>query len=416
MTGPSERGITTCRGCGAAALSTLLDLGHMPIANELPPAPAQQAERFPLHLRICRDCCLGQVGEVVPRERLFSDSYPYFSGTSSTWAAHCRSLVGQLVQDLSLRAGELCVEIASNDGTLLKFAADFGLAVLGIEPAQSVADHARRRGVRTIQEFFGSMTAKHVRELYGAPRVIVANNVMAHVPDLHDFLLGLAALSAPHTVITVENPDLLTMLKEGYFDTIYHEHYSYLSTRAVVRAAAQAGLEVIRVEELPTHGGSLRWWMALTGSRQADPSVREALQREDAGGLDSQVLHASFSARAANVIDDLRAWLAECQEEGARVAGYGAAAKGMTLLGAICATEADLAYVVDASPAKQGRFVPGTGIPILPPEHLLEDPPDRVLILPWNLASEIGQYLDAVVPSASAWTAVPAVARVGRRS
>lgn len=417
MTLPTEgRGETVCRGCGGGPLDSALDLGLMPIANELPTADATLAERFPLHLRICRSCALGQVGEAVPRERLFSAEYPYFSGTSSTWAAHCRELVDHLVDELNLRGGDLCIEIASNDGTLLEHAASRGLDVLGIEPAKSVAEAAEGKGVPTVQAFFGAEVARAVVAEHGVPRLVIANNVMAHVPDLADFLEGLALLAGPDTVITVENPDLLTMLENTYFDTIYHEHFSYLSTHAVQRAADRVSLELVRVERLATHGGSLRWWLVPRGQRALDHSVAEALALEEAHGLTDQALHRDFADRAKAVIERLRDWLDEARARGDHVAGYGAAAKGMTLLGAVRATRNDLTVVVDAAPAKQGRFVPGSNIPVTAPEVLTATAPDRILVLPWNIAPEIATQVALLVPGASIWRAVPALAPLDGRT
>ena len=339
-------------------------------------------------------------------ERIFGD-YPYLSSVSTSWVAHARAYAGTMQQALALDDRSLVIEVASNDGYLLREFSTLGVPVLGIEPAANVADIARAAGVRTLTAFFGRETARKVLAEHGYPRLVAANNVLAHVPDLADFVGGLALLCGEQTVITVENPSFVTLLRETQFDTIYHEHFSYLSAHAVARVVAGHGLQLVRVEDLTTHGGSYRYTIVKRGSREPEDSVGTAIERELGGGLLSPGAWRAFAERSGAIISGLRAWLDECAGHGRRVAGYGAAAKGNTLLNAAGVVAADIAVVADGSSEKQGKYLPGTRIPVIAPDALAGHEPADVLILPWNIAGEIGPIIRRLVPGARRWVAVP---------
>jgi hypothetical protein len=387
----------------------VLDLAMQPIANELLPSPEAADERFPLHLRICTTCGLGQVGEYVPPERIFGNDYPYLSSVSTLWVAHAQRYAEQMAHELSLDSTTLVVEIASNDGYLLRQFRDLGIPVLGIEPAENVAELARAKGVETVSTFFGSRSAKEIVDTFGHPRLVVANNVMAHVPELNDFVAGLALLCGDDTVITVENPSFLTLLQETQFDTIYHEHFSYLSAHAVGPLVAAHGLELARVEDLPTHGGSYRYWITRARRSKDDGSVAAAISHELESGLLEERLWNSFARRSAATIAGLQEWLAARLAAGARISGYGAAAKGNTLLNAAGVDAHDINVVADGSAEKQGKYLPGSRIPVVAPSALAASSPTDVLILPWNIGSELVAVVAELTPTARAWTAVPAM-------
>jgi 2-polyprenyl-3-methyl-5-hydroxy-6-metoxy-1,4-benzoquinol methylase len=403
----TPRGVHTCRGCDSDRLESVLDLGVQPLANELLPAADTPDAMFPLHLRICPSCGLGQVGEFVRPERIFGD-YPYLSSVSSSWLEHAKSYAGAMDRELQLAAsGGLVVEVASNDGYLLREFAALGVPVLGVEPAANVADIARSHGVPTITAFFGRDTARAVVEEHGHPRLVAANNVMAHVPDLDDFVGGLALLCDSDTVVTVENPSFVTMLHETQFDTIYHEHFCYLSAHAVSRVVARHGLELVAVDDLATHGGSYRYTIVRAGSRPSGPSVAAAIEHELGAGLLSPETWTAFAQRSHDTMAGLRGWLAERAADGGRVAGYGAAAKGNTLLNAAGVKATDIAAVADGSAEKQGRFLPGSRVPVVSPPALADTGATDVLILPWNIAPEIAPLVRALLPGATCWVAVP---------
>ena len=407
----STRGVTTCRGCASEVLESILDLGAQPLANELLPTQDSPESCFPLHLRICALCGLGQLGEFVSPERIFGD-YPYLSSVSTSWVEHARSYALGMHQHLHLRPSDKVVEIASNDGYLLREFQSLGVEVLGIEPAENVASLARASHVPTISKFFGNQAAKEIVADHGHPRLVVANNVMAHVPDLNDFVAGLASLCDGETVITVENPSFVTLLQQTQFDTIYHEHFSYLSAHAVSRLVGRHGLQLVRVERLPTHGGSYRYWIVPRGRTTSEPSVNAAIEEELAGGLLSTELWASFSSRSHATIEGLRRWMTDREADGSQLVLYGAAAKGNTLLNAAHVSNERISLVADGSPEKQGKFLPGSRIRVVAPSTLVEASPTDVLILPWNLAAEIVPLLNDLLPDATCWTAVPRMRRL----
>jgi SAM-dependent methyltransferase len=393
-------GARTCRFCGAALTRSLVDLGDQPLANAYltEEALARPEPRYPLHARICDACSLVQVGAAVPPEEIFSD-YAYFSSVAASWVEHARRYAEAMRARLSLGPASRVVEIASNDGYLLRHFVAMGIPCLGIEPAANVAAAAVARGVPTEVAFFGRETALRIRHRDGPADLIAANNVFAHVPDLNDFAAGLAALLAPGGTLTIEFPHLLSLLEGLQFDTIYHEHYCYFSLASAERVLAAQGLAVFDVEELPTHGGSLRLFVAHAAATRA-PGAGLALVRakEEKAGLDTGAACAGFAEACAAVRDGLLAFLDRMKAEGRRVAAYGAAAKGNTLLNFCGITHADgrIAFVADRAPSKQGRFLPGSHIPVVAPERIFEVRPDIVLILPWNIRREIAADLAGI--------------------
>jgi SAM-dependent methyltransferase len=383
--------VSVCRSCGAPLRHTFLDLGLQPLANSF--LTQEQVERgsekrFPLHAHVCLECLLVQVDHAVPPEEIFSD-YAYFSSYSETWLEHAARFAQAAQERIGLDEGSLVLEVASNDGYLLRNFVAAGVPVLGIEPAANVAEVALQAGIPTEVAFFGREVAER---LAVAADLIVANNVLAHVPDLEDFISGLARALKPEGVLSIEVPHLLRMIERTEFDTIYHEHFSYFSLLSARDALARRGLRVFHVEELETHGGSLRIWASHEGAAARWPetaAVSRVVDDSLAAGLDTLDGYAGFSASVARVLGDLRTFLADARADGSRVAAYGAAAKGNTLLNAAEVTTDDVAYVVDRSPHKQGRFLPGSHLPVLEPGYVRRDRPAYLLVLPWNLKDEI---------------------------
>jgi hypothetical protein len=401
----SSRGSSICRTCGSSRLRDALDLGSQPLPAEYGFTPEDVLETFPLHLRVCQDCGLGQLGEYVLPERIFHKNYPYLSSASSTWVAHARNYAVAMKDALGLNSKSLVVELASNDGYLLSEFQQFQIPVLGVEPAENVASIAAKAGVPTLIEFFGAKPAKKILAQYGHPRLIAANNVFAHVPDMHDFTKGMAILADDATIITIENPSFCVLLKNTLFDTIYHEHYSYLSAHAVRTIARAHRLDLVHVDQLPTHGGSNRYW--LSRSLPVDDTVVATLQAEIEDGLFDGDQWDAFAERARTAIDGLRRWFHERKQAGDVVAGYGAAHKGNTFLNAVGEASKTLIYVVDASTEKQGKFLPGSQVPVLVPDQLVSGNPTDVLILPWNIASELSERIRTLAPKARIWVAQP---------
>lgn len=383
-----------CHSCGATLRRTLLDLGDQPLANSYLTREQVEAggeRRYPLHARVCSECLLVQVEQVVPPEEIFSD-YAYFSSYSESWLEHCATFTHAAARRLALGSESMVIEVASNDGYLLKNFVDLGVPVLGVEPAANVAEVAIASGVPTEIAFFGHDRATRILERGLAADLVVANNVLAHVPDLDDFLGGIATVLKPNGVLTIEVPHVLRMLEATEFDTIYHEHLSYFSLLAARDVLARRGLRVFDVEELPTHGGSLRIWATLPVASDVwptTPEVERILARERTAGLDAPDGYVAFAPRVEGLIADLRACLRAARAENARVAAYGAAAKGNTLLNASGVTTEDIDYVVDRSPHKQGRFLPGSHLPIFEPDRVRRDKSDYLIVLPWNLREEI---------------------------
>jgi hypothetical protein len=383
----------------------VLDLGSQPLPAEYGSSAADVLDTFPLFMRICPDCGLGQLGEYVLPERIFHKNYPYLSSASSTWVAHARAYAGAMTEALGLNEQTLVVELASNDGYLLSQFRTLGIPVLGVEPASNVAAMAVQAGIPTLTEFFGVDLARKMLAQYGHPRLIAANNVFAHIPDMQDFAGGMALLADDDTVITIENPSFCQLLNNTLFDTIYHEHYSYLSAHAVRKVFQMQGMNLVRVDRLPTHGGSYRYW--ISRSLPVDDSVGAVLDEERAQGLFEPEEWKAFADRARRAIENLRQWFIERRQAGDIVAGYGAAHKGNTFLNAVGAEAKSLIYVVDASIEKQGKFLPGSQVPVLAPEQLSSGDPTDVLILPWNIASELRDRIRSLAPKARIWVAQP---------
>lgn len=351
---------------------------------------------YPLHVRLCSACLLVQLPAYVAGEDIFSD-YAYFSSYSSSWVAHAKRYADNMIGALGLTHDSLVTEVASNDGYLLAHFRTAGIPVLGVEPAGNVAEAAMAKGIRTVVEFLGPDTGAAIADRYGRADLVAANNVFAHVPDIRGFAAGLRALVKDTGLVTLEFPHLLRLIERRQYDTIYHEHYSYLSLLTAARAVETAGLSVVDVEELSTHGGSLRLY-ARPAESAGEPAgrVKAVLDAEEAAGLHTAEGHAGFAAEVLRIKSDLVRFLLRAAAEGHSVAGYGAPGKGNTLLNH-CGIRTDLLeYTVDRSPHKQGMFLPGTHIPIYPPERIEETKPDYVLVLPWNLREEISEQLSYV--------------------
>ena len=390
--------MTACRACGAPLAETFVDLGSMPMANSfIRPDRADAMEAgYPLHVRACSACRLLQLPAFQTPEEMFGD-YIYFSSYSETLLHQAGVYAAAMIERLRLSASSSVVEVASNDGYLLQSFRDRGVPVLGVEPAANVAAAALAKGIATEIAFFGRDTARRLKAAGFAPDLMVANNVLAHVPDLDDFVAGFAILLPRHGVLTVEFPHLLNLVQGVQFDTIYHEHLSYLSLRVVRRMFARHGLSVFDVEPLPAQGGSLRLFVApALAGRPAAAAIAATLAEEDAAGLEQTETYRRFAAQVADAKCSLLGFLLRARAKGKRVLGYGAPAKGNTLLNYCGVGPELLPFTVDRSPHKQGMLLPGTRIPVLPPGALIEARPDYVLLLPWNLAAEITASMAAV--------------------
>jgi SAM-dependent methyltransferase len=378
--------VTTCRFCGAPLSDVVADLGVLPLSNAFvhPDRLLEPEAFYPLAAYVCGRCFLVQVAAVATPEHIFSD-YAYFTSYADTALTHARDYSIAIRARLSLGADSQVIEIASNDGYLLQYFVEAGVPVLGIEPAANVAEIARKRGIETWTKFFGTTAAN---EIAGRADLLIANNVLAHVPDLNDFVEGMRIALAPRGTITIEFAHLLQMMRYSQFDTIYHEHYSYFSLLAVQRVLAAHGFDVVDVEELPTHGGSLRVYARHVGAEIA-ASVEEVLDKERSFGLDRIETYRHFADGVRACKRALLQFLIDARDAGKRVAGYGAPAKASTLLN-YCGARTDfIDYTVDRSPHKQGLYLPGTRIPIFAPEKIAETRPDYVLVLAWNLRDEI---------------------------
>jgi len=382
-----------CRFCRTPLIHTFLDLGRQPLANSYLTAAqlAAGTERaYPLHVRVCDRCFLVQADDAVPADAIFDDAYAYFSSYSSSWVAHARRYAQAMAARFGLAPESLVVEVASNDGYLLQHFVEMDVPVLGVEPTANTAEAARARGVRTEVMFFGEAAGRELAARYGRADLMAANNVLAHVPDIADFAAGFRELLKDEGALTFEFPHLLNLIQKVQFDTIYHEHFSYLSLLAVEQVLRANGLRPFDVERLSTHGGSLRLYCCHLGAGHEETAALAALRAEEqAAGLGRIETYAGFAPRVEAVRDSFRAFLAAEKAAGRRLAAYGAAAKGNTFLNYCGTTTDDIVAVFDASLAKQGRFLPGSHLPILSPDAVRELRPDDVLILPWNLKDEI---------------------------
>jgi hypothetical protein len=389
-----------CRHCQAELTLPLVDLGSAPPSNAyLTQQTLHTSEKyFPLRVLVCAECWLVQTEDYAGADELFSADYAYFSSFSTTWLKHAEEYVTDMAQRFALNTKSHIVEVAANDGYLLQYAQVNGIPCLGIEPTTSTANAARAKGIEIVEEFFGIKLAQQLVAKGKQADLTTANNVLAHVPDINDFVGGFVVLLKPTGVATFEFPHLLRLVTENQFDTIYHEHYSYLSLTAVMRIFEHNGLKVFDVEELSTHGGSLRVYAQRddTGKREISLNVSQLLKREAAAGINSTSFYAGFQAKANKVKNDLLMFLIEAKQAGKIVVGYGAAAKGNTLLNYAGVRPDLLSYVVDRNSAKQDKFLPGCRIPIIEEEQLKKTQPDFVMILPWNLRAEVVGQLDYI--------------------
>jgi SAM-dependent methyltransferase len=396
---PRQIATKVCRFCGAGLQRTFVDLGMSPLCETYPSAAdLNRGEAYyPLHVYVCDQCFLVQLEEYESRENIFSD-YPYFSSYSDSWLRHCENYCDKMMKGLGLGAGSFVVEVASNDGYLLQYFVRRNVPVLGIEPAANVAKVAVEKGTPTLVRFFGAKLAAELAAEGRCADLVVGNNVLAQVPDLNDFVEGLKILLRPQGVLTLEFPHLLRLMERNEFDTIYHEHFSYFSMLTTVRILEAHGLKAIDVEELSTHGGSLRVvaCRAEDGTRDIQRGVEDVIAREKKAGLGSAEGYESFAHRVKETKLALVEFLITAARQGKSVAGYGAPGKSATLLH-YCGIGKDLIeYTVDRSPYKQGRYLPGTHIPIYHPGRIGETKPDYVVILPWNLKDEIMDQLQFI--------------------
>jgi SAM-dependent methyltransferase len=386
-----------CRHCGAPLRLSLVDLGTAPPSNAYLSVAALEAPEawYPLRVLVCTDCFLVQTADFARASELFDARYAYFSSYSSTWLEHARRFVEDMVARFALDERSRIIEVAANDGYLLQYFKARGIPCLGIEPTASTAAAARGRGLEIVAEFFGVPLAGRLLATGQQADLLVANNVLAHVPDINDFVRGFALLLKPAGIASFEFPHLLRLIEHSQFDTIYHEHFSYLSLLAVQRIFAAGGLQVFDVAELPTHGGSLRVLAQRsgTGARPVTAAVGELLGRERSAGLATAGFYAGCQPRLEALKDAFLRFLLDARTQGLQVAAYGAAAKGNTLLN-YAGVRSDLVrFVADRNPAKQGHYLPGSRIPVVAESVLQQQRPDYVLILPWNLKTEVQQQL-----------------------
>jgi SAM-dependent methyltransferase len=391
--------VSACRACDGRLTVTMADLGLQPASNAFLQTSAafQHEKRYPLRAKVCETCKLVQLDYDVAPQELFGN-YVYFSSYSDDWLAHAKAYCEMARKRFALGPSSLVVELASNDGYLLKNFLSMGIPVLGIDPSDTVAAAAAKIGVPTLVEFFGEKIGGDLARQGRQADLIIGNNVLAHVPQLNDFVAGMASLLRENGHITIEFPHLLELVKHVEFDTIYHEHFSYFSVYAIEQVFSRHGLRLYDVERLPTHGGSLRIFAAHAARKDLKDSASliEVRAQESAAGLQDLATYAKFSTRVEECRDSLLAFLAAAKREGKRIAAYGAAAKGNTLLNFCGVTPQDIALVADRNPHKQNKFLPGTHIPVVSPDELMQAKPDYVLILPWNLRDEIEQQLSGI--------------------
>ncbi len=386
-----------CRHCGTELVLPLIDLGSAPPSNAyLTEATLRAPEKwFPLRVLVCTECWLVQTEDYAGVAELFDAEYAYFSSFSTSWLQHAERYVAEMVERFGLNTGSNVIEVAANDGYLLQYVTARGIPCLGIEPTDGTAAAARAKGITIVGEFFGSQLAQALVAQSKQADLTVANNVLAHVPDINDFVTGFAQMLKPQGVATFEFPHLMCLVEQTQFDTIYHEHFSYLSLTAVTRILDRNGLQVFDVQEIPTHGGSLRVFAQRkdAGKHEITAAVEALIAREAAAGMKTAQYYADFQQRANRIKHDLLAFLIESGRQGKKVIAYGAAAKGNTLLNYAGVRPDLLPFVVDRNPAKQGKYMPGSRIPVVAESCIAEQKPDYILILPWNLRTEITEQL-----------------------
>lgn len=389
-----------CRHCDSSVTQSFCDLDSSPPSNAyLNDGHLDIAEQWvPLRTFVCEKCFLVQTQDFHASNELFVSDYGYFSATSSSWLKHCENYVEMIASKLGLNENSLVVELASNDGYLLQYVQDRGIPCLGVEPTLCTAEVARKKGIEVITEFFGAELGQKLTDQGRSADLIVGNNVLAHVPDINDFLVGVTLLLKDDGVATFEFPHLLQLIQQRQFDTIYHEHYSYLSLLAVENIATSVGLQVWDVDQIPTHGGSLRVYfqLAANSARPVSDAVKRLRKTEADAALNDLATYAAFQEETTKIKYDLLSFLIEQHRLGKRVAAYGAAAKGNTLLNYSGVRSDLIPFVVDRSPGKLGRFLPGSKIPIVSEDRIVSEKPDYILILPWNIAEEIEAQLSYV--------------------
>lgn len=389
-----------CRHCGSELSITLADLGDCPPSNAyLPDVKSIGEERhYPLKVMVCSQCRLAQTVDVVDHRHLFADDYAYLSSYSSSWLEHSSRYVHDMAKRFGLNENNMVTEVAANDGYLLQYVRDLGIPCYGIEPTKLAADKARDKNIEIVEDFFGVKLAVSLAAQGKQADLMTANNVLAHVPDINDFVKGFSILLKPGGVATFEFPHLLNLIKQSQFDTIYHEHFSYLSLYSVNKIFGANGLQVFDVEELPTHGGSLRVFAQRADAcpHLISPRVDVLIEKEKQGGMMEDGIYLDFSKKLQQIKNDLLSFLIEQNRAGKLVVAYGAAAKGNTLMNFAGVRPDYIPYVVDRNPAKKGKYMPGSHIPIVGEERLKNDHPDYVLILPWNLREEIIKQLSYV--------------------
>jgi 2-polyprenyl-3-methyl-5-hydroxy-6-metoxy-1,4-benzoquinol methylase len=388
-----------CRFCNNLLKHTLVDLGVSPLANAY--ITAQQTHQmepfYPLRVYVCEHCYLVQLPVFQSSKEIFSD-YAYFSSFSDSWLQHAEAYVNDMIDRFGFDTDSRVIEIASNDGYLLQYFKKKGIPVLGIEPARNVAQVAKKAGIQTIEKFFSCQAAKELTQESKYADLLIGNNVLAHVPDVNDFVKGMKIILQPHGIITMEFPHLMRLMAENQFDTIYHEHFSYFSFTIVNKIFGHHGLKIFDVDELPTHGGSIRIYArhAKDDSRRIGENVAALLEREAAEGFENLEFYLTFNQKVQSTKRSILDFMVRTQDKGKKIVGYGAPAKGNTLLN-YCGIRTDfMAYTVDRSPHKQGYFLPGTHIPIHHPDKIKETRPDYVVILPWNLKDEIMHQMDYI--------------------
>lgn len=402
--------LEVCRSCASNDVFLAIDLGELPISNELNQEARITTEVFPLRLQVCKNCSLGQVGSEILPTRLFSD-YRYLSSVSSSFLFHAQQFCDGLLRSGMVSDGDLVMEIACNDGYLLKNFVGKNVKILGIEPSTNVSQKAKIQGIPVINDFFGSKLARQLVDEYGFPKIVIANNVMAHVPELQDFVNGLSILCGPETIISVENPSILNILNGHQFDTIYHEHFSYLSCNSVDNISKRFGLTLFDLEELSTHGGSNRYWLKKGAAEKSDTLLKQ-LQDEKLSGISDEKTWKLTSESITKNLVGLREWLKQCYDAGETVIGYGAAAKASTLLNAADVPLEYLSEICDLSEEKIGRYIPKANYKVINYENFIKKIPDNVLIFPWNISKEISEQIKIDLPGSKLWVAIPSLKRI----
>lgn len=384
----------------------------MPIANELPLNRDLQVELYPLDFKICFNCGLGQVGEPVSSVRLFED-YRYASSISETWVEHAFQFTRKIINEIKFEKNDFVLEIASNDGYLLQHFNNSGIRTIGVEPAVNISQKANLKGIETINKFFSEQVAIEIRSQYGVPRLIVANNVLAHVPNVNDFFSGINQLSDTNTVVTIENPSIINLLNKNQFDTIYHEHFSYLSANSVSRLADQHNLVLTSVEKLGTHGGTNRYFLRKKGHGESDKKVYKVIKHEIEKGLFDRVIWKDTSRKIQKSIYEIGSWLRQKHQSGDKVIGFTAAAKTSTLINSAVHDSKFLNMVIDSSAEKQGRFIPYPMIPIVDVETAKNSNPTDIVIFSWNIYPEIKKLVQSEFDkSTKCWILIPEIIQI----